>query len=183
MTGPVPVTVATATKGSIGVYQDAIGTVTPVYTATITAQASGVITKVDYREGQFVHKGDALIEIDPRQQQAAVASLRATERQKKALYDYDTLEQDRQQKGQAERGIHRRSDKQHPNDDRQQARQQMVKEAGPSPAPEHADQLDEAADQQQKPDDQRRRYRNQRRRTQRDHPQQHQANAQDEEPP
>ena len=32
MTGPVPVTVATATKGSIGVYIDAIGTVTPVYT-------------------------------------------------------------------------------------------------------------------------------------------------------
>ena len=38
------------------------------------------------------------MEIDPRQQQAEVASLRATERQKKALFDYDTIEQDRQQK-------------------------------------------------------------------------------------
>jgi multidrug efflux system membrane fusion protein len=78
MTGPVPVTVATATKGSIGVYQDAIGTVTPVYTATITAQASGVITKVDYREGQFVHKGDALIEIDPRPYQATLLQAQGT---------------------------------------------------------------------------------------------------------
>ena len=52
MTGPVPVTVATATKGSIGVYLDAIGTVTPVYTDSITAQVTGVITAVHYREGQ-----------------------------------------------------------------------------------------------------------------------------------
>jgi multidrug efflux system membrane fusion protein len=72
MTGPVPVTVATATKGNIGVYLDALGTVTPVYTATITPQASGVLTAVNYREGQFVHKGDALIEIDPRPYQATL---------------------------------------------------------------------------------------------------------------
>ena len=36
---------------------DAIGTVTPVYTDSITAQVTGVITAVHYREGQFVHKG------------------------------------------------------------------------------------------------------------------------------
>jgi len=72
MTGPVPVTVATATKGDIGVYVDALGTVTPVYTATITPQASGALTEVHYREGQFVHKGDALIEIDPRPYQATL---------------------------------------------------------------------------------------------------------------
>ncbi len=72
MTGPVPVTVATATKGDIGVYLDALGTVTPVYTAAITPQASGILTAVDYLEGQFVHKGDALIEIDPRPYQATL---------------------------------------------------------------------------------------------------------------
>jgi membrane fusion protein, multidrug efflux system len=66
MTGPVPVTTATAKTGSIGVYLQAIGTVTPVYTDTITAQVTGVITAVHYREGQFVHKGDALIDIDSR---------------------------------------------------------------------------------------------------------------------
>ena len=66
MAGPIPVTVATATKGSIGVYLDAIGTVTPVYTDSITAQVTGVITAVHYREGQVIHKGDPLIDIDSR---------------------------------------------------------------------------------------------------------------------
>ena len=42
----VTATVATAVKGSIGIYLDAIGTVTPVYTSSITAQASGVLTAV-----------------------------------------------------------------------------------------------------------------------------------------
>jgi multidrug efflux system membrane fusion protein len=66
----VTATVATAKKGDIGVYLDAIGTVTPVYTASMIAQASGVLTAVHYSEGQFVHKGDALIDIDPRPYEA-----------------------------------------------------------------------------------------------------------------
>ena len=66
----VSATVTKATKGEIGIYLDAIGTVTPVYTASITAQASGVLTAVHYSEGQFVQKGDALIDIDPRPYQA-----------------------------------------------------------------------------------------------------------------
>jgi membrane fusion protein, multidrug efflux system len=68
--GPVPITLATATKGSLGVYLDAIGTVTPIYTDSITAQVTGVITAVHYREGQIVHKGDPLIDIDARPYQA-----------------------------------------------------------------------------------------------------------------
>jgi len=72
MTGPVPVTVATATKGNIGVYLDALGTVTPVYTVSILPQASGVLTAVNYHEGQFVHKGDSLIDIDQRPYQATL---------------------------------------------------------------------------------------------------------------
>ncbi len=70
MSGPIPVTYATATKGSIGVYLDAIGTVTPTYTDSITAQITGVIVTVHYREGQSVHKGDPLIDIDPRPYEA-----------------------------------------------------------------------------------------------------------------
>jgi multidrug efflux system membrane fusion protein len=78
MTGPVPVTVASATKGNVGVYLDALGTVTPVNTATITPQASGVLAAVNYREGQFVHKGDALIDIDPRPYQATLLQAQGT---------------------------------------------------------------------------------------------------------
>jgi multidrug efflux system membrane fusion protein len=73
MSGSVPVTEATAHTGSIGLYQDAIGTVTPVYTDQVTAQVTGVITAVHYREGQNVRQGDPLIDIDPRSYAAQLA--------------------------------------------------------------------------------------------------------------
>lgn len=68
----VPVQTATAQKGDIGVYVDAIGTVTPVYTVTVTSRVQGQIMNVSYREGQMVKKGDALLDIDPRPYQAAL---------------------------------------------------------------------------------------------------------------
>ncbi|MGA9642687.1 MAG: efflux RND transporter periplasmic adaptor subunit [Terriglobales bacterium] len=64
--GPVTATAATAKKGDIGVYLQAIGTVTPVYTDSIVTQVTGEVVTVHYREGQLVKKGDALVEIDPR---------------------------------------------------------------------------------------------------------------------
>lgn len=64
--GPVVATTATAVQGDIGVYQDAIGTVTPVYTDSIVAQVTGLVTQVHYKEGQLVRKGEPLVEIDPR---------------------------------------------------------------------------------------------------------------------
>ena len=70
--GPVTLTTTAAQKGDIGVYLDAIGTVTPVYTTSIFNQVTGVLTDVHYREGQMVRKGDALVDIDPRQFQANV---------------------------------------------------------------------------------------------------------------
>jgi multidrug efflux system membrane fusion protein len=69
----VAITTATAKKGSIGVYLDAIGTVTPTYTDSITAQVTGVITAVHYREGQDVRKGDPLLDIDSRPYEAQLA--------------------------------------------------------------------------------------------------------------
>ena len=69
----VAVTSVTAQKGNIGVYVDAIGTVTPVYTASITSQVSGIVTAVHYTEGQLVQKGDPLIEIDSRPYAATLA--------------------------------------------------------------------------------------------------------------
>jgi len=66
VTGPVTTVVATAQKGNIGVYLEAIGTVTPVYTASITSEVMGLVTQVHYREGESVHKGQPLIDIDSR---------------------------------------------------------------------------------------------------------------------
>jgi multidrug efflux system membrane fusion protein len=63
---PITITTVTAQKGNIGVYLDAIGTVTPVYTASIFSQVTGVVFAVKYQEGQLVKKGDALTDIDDR---------------------------------------------------------------------------------------------------------------------
>jgi membrane fusion protein, multidrug efflux system len=62
----ISITTVTAQKGSIGVYLDSIGTVTPVYTASITSQVNGQVVAVHFTEGQLVQKGDPLIDIDPR---------------------------------------------------------------------------------------------------------------------
>jgi membrane fusion protein, multidrug efflux system len=70
--GEVPILSATAREGDIGVYVNALGTVTPVYTVTVTSRVQGQIMEVHYREGQSVHKGDPLLEIDARPYQAAL---------------------------------------------------------------------------------------------------------------
>src|ERR1700691_2394591 len=72
MGGTVNLNISTAKTGSIAVYLDAIGTVTPVYTTTLISQVTGVLSQVRYREGQLVHRGETLIQIDPRQYQANV---------------------------------------------------------------------------------------------------------------
>jgi len=66
--------------------------------ATILPQVNGLLVKILVHSGEPVKAGQVLMEIDPRQQQATVASQGATERQKKALLDYDTIELDRQKK-------------------------------------------------------------------------------------
>jgi multidrug efflux system membrane fusion protein len=76
--GPVTVTTVTAQKGDIGSYLDAIGTVTPVYTSSITSQVNGIVTAVHYKEGQIVHKGDPLIDIDSRTYRATLMQAQGT---------------------------------------------------------------------------------------------------------
>jgi membrane fusion protein, multidrug efflux system len=68
----ITVTSVTAETGNINVYLEAIGTVTPVYTVSITSQVSGPVTAVNFQEGQLVRKGDALIEIDARPYRATL---------------------------------------------------------------------------------------------------------------
>jgi multidrug efflux system membrane fusion protein len=64
--GAIPVSVAQVKQGNIGVYVNALGTVTPVYTVTVASRVVGELVSVNYREGQMVHKGQVLAEIDPR---------------------------------------------------------------------------------------------------------------------
>jgi len=69
---PVMINTATASSGDIGAYVQALGTVTPLNTVSLTARVAGQIAKVEYQEGQHVHVGDPLVEIDPDPFQAAV---------------------------------------------------------------------------------------------------------------
>jgi RND family efflux transporter MFP subunit len=75
-----------------------VATIKSRRSATIMPQVSGVLTGIDVTSGQHVDAGQVLMTIDPRQQQAAVDSQRATERQKKAVYDYNVTEVERQKK-------------------------------------------------------------------------------------
>ena len=78
VTPGITITSATAQKGNIGVYLDAIGTVTPVYTDSITSQVNGLVVAVHYTEGQRVRKGDPLVDIDPRPYRAMLLQAQGT---------------------------------------------------------------------------------------------------------
>jgi multidrug efflux system membrane fusion protein len=76
--GSVPITVATAHTGSVNVYLGAIGTVTPLNTVAITSQVTGLVTAVNYREGQMVQKGDSLLDVDSRPFEATLQQAEGT---------------------------------------------------------------------------------------------------------
>ncbi len=93
--GPVTLTIATAQKGNIGVYLDSIGTVTPVYTASITSQATGPVIAVHFKEGQIVSKGDPLVDIDPRPYQAALLQAQGVLERDQAIFAQASMDRDR----------------------------------------------------------------------------------------
>jgi len=107
--GPVTITTATATQGDIGVYLDAIGTVTALYTDSITAQVTGVITAVHYKEGQLVHKGDPLIDIDPRPYQALVTQAQGILERDQNLLAQAQMDLDRYKEAWAKNAIPRQT--------------------------------------------------------------------------
>lgn len=92
--------VQTATVAFVPVPQSSeyTATIKSRRSATMQPQVSGRLTQILVPSGEHVKSGQALMAIDPLQQQASVDSARATERQKKALYDYNTAESGRQQK-------------------------------------------------------------------------------------
>jgi len=62
----VSVVVATAQNGDLPVYFNGLGTVTAFNTVTVRSRVDGQIINVAFKEGQFVHEGDLLVQIDPR---------------------------------------------------------------------------------------------------------------------
>ena len=94
----MPVQTAAVTIAPVPQSSEYVATIKARRSATLQPQVSGLLTQIRVRSGDHVKAGQGLMEIDPRQQQASVASQRATERQKKALYDYNVREVERQHK-------------------------------------------------------------------------------------
>jgi membrane fusion protein, multidrug efflux system len=67
----IAVDIASVGHTDVPIYLEGLGTVQAFYTVTVTARVDGEIQKIGFTEGQTVHKGDLLAQIDPRPNQAA----------------------------------------------------------------------------------------------------------------
>jgi len=87
----IPVTAAAARREDMPVYLQGLGTVTPFNTVTVKTRIDGQLTNVAFQEGQFVHQGELLAEIDPRPYQVALDQAKANlARDQAAVKDAET---------------------------------------------------------------------------------------------
>jgi multidrug efflux system membrane fusion protein len=103
--GTATITTVTAQQGNIGVYLDSIGTVTPVYTSSITSQVNGIVTAVHYKEGQLVRKGEPLIDIDSRIYRATLLEAQGTLEKDQAVLAQAQMDLERYQAAWAKNAI------------------------------------------------------------------------------
>jgi membrane fusion protein, multidrug efflux system len=88
---------ATAEKGDINVYVNALGTVTPYYVVSVRTRVDGQLIKVYYKEGQLVHAGDPLADIDPSPFQASVVEAQGQLARDQAMLENARLDLSRYQ--------------------------------------------------------------------------------------
>lgn len=93
--GPAPVDAAKAFSGNIGVYVTGLGAVTPIYTVTVKTQVNGQLMNIYYKEGDMVHKGDTLAEVDPRPYQAQLTQYEGQLLRDQAALDNARVDQQR----------------------------------------------------------------------------------------
>jgi len=93
----VTIDTATAKKGDIGVFVNALGTVTPYYTVSVRTRVDGQLVKVHYEEGQLVKKGDPLVDIDSAPFEAALTQAQGQLARDNALLENARLDLSRYQ--------------------------------------------------------------------------------------
>ena len=94
----MPVQTVTVSLSPVAQSSEYVATIKSRRSATLEPQVQGTLTQIRIKSGDHVKAGQIMFEIDPRMQVAAVEAARATERQKKALYDYNVKEDARQSK-------------------------------------------------------------------------------------
>ncbi len=100
------VATAVVRKGDIGVYGNYLGIVTPVYTVMVKSRVDGQLMSVNYVEGQMVHAGDSLVEIDPRPYQAQVLQMEGQLVRDQALLENAKVDLERYKIAYASNAIH-----------------------------------------------------------------------------
>jgi multidrug efflux system membrane fusion protein len=108
--GPASITVAQSKVGDINVYVEALGTVTPTYTVTLYSQITGQIQAVHYTEGQLVHKGQPLVDIDPRPYEATLQQAEGTLKHDTGVLDEAKMDLKRYQDALAKNAIARQQE-------------------------------------------------------------------------
>jgi multidrug efflux system membrane fusion protein len=91
------VVAAKTRKGDIGVYITGLGAVTPIYTVTVKSRVDGQLMRVLFKEGDFVHQGDLLVEIDPRPFEVQLTQAEGQLIKDQALLDNARIDLDRYQ--------------------------------------------------------------------------------------
>lgn len=79
-----PVIVANAIEKPVTVFERTIGTVVANATVQVTSRVEGQLVSAAFKEGDFVHKGDLLFQLDPRPFQAALQQAVATQNKDQA---------------------------------------------------------------------------------------------------
>src|SRR3978361_2341351 len=69
---PAPIVAGTVTQHDVPIYLTGVGTVIAYNTDVVRAQIQGQIISINFTEGQTVHAGDLLAQIDPRPYQALI---------------------------------------------------------------------------------------------------------------